>query len=137
MKNFILVVLVFFTFNSFAQSIKIVEISKNEGAQMLTSIESFEVIQGKQLRLGIIKISNGSGSANLPESDEVSYNMLVSVAHYDENPESKVFSIGPFISPKVLKKVDDGKSITLFIENGIMKRRKISKAIVTEAKVEL
>jgi hypothetical protein len=50
-------------------------------------------------------VNNGSGSANLPESDEVSFNLLLSVAFYDENLVAKLFDLGPFIPPKLVDKL--------------------------------
>jgi hypothetical protein len=44
---------------------------------------------------------------------------LISVTHYDETPEYKVFTVGPFINPKVIRKADAGPSVTLFIEDGV------------------
>lgn len=137
MKTYIVLLLLCFTINSYAQSVESTEITQNESVKLITSIVSFDVFPGKQLCLGILKASNGSGSANLPESDEVSFNILISVAHYDENPETKVFSIGPFIAPKVTRKIDDGSSVTLFVKNGVMKKRKTTKIIVSETKVQI
>ena len=137
MKNYIVLLLLCFGFNSYSQSIESTEIIQHEPVKLISSIESFDVFAGKQLRIGIFKASNGSGSANLPESDEVSFNFLLSVTHYDENPENKIFSIGPFIGPKVIRKVDTGSSVTLFIEDGIVKKRKITKVIVSETKVQI
>lgn len=137
MKIYIVLLLLCFTFNSSAQSVESTEITQNQIVKLIASIVSFDVFPGKQLSLGILKASNGSGSANLQESDEVSFNILISVAHYDENPETKVFSIGPFLGPKVTRKIDDRNSVTLFVENGVMKKRKITKVIVSETKVQI
>ena len=136
MKTYIVLILACFTFNSYAQSVQSTEITKTESVKLVASIVSFEVFHGKQLSLGILKASNGSGSSNLPESHQVSFNILISVAHYDENPETKVFSIGPFIGPKVTRKIDDGSSVTLFIENGVMKERITTKVTISETKVQ-
>lgn len=138
MKNYILpLLLMFLSYSSYSQSIKSKEILQKDCVESIGSIDSFDVFAGKQLRLGIFTASNGSGSANLPESDEVSFNLLVSVAHYDENPKSKIFSIGPFLNPKVTKKVDSGTSVTLFIEDGIVNKRKTTKVMVSEIKVQI
>lgn len=94
-----------------------------------------EVVKGDQLYLTIFKSANGSGSANTPETHETSYNFLVSVSPYDENPESRLFSIGPFIQPKVIKKLDSGKIVTLLIEDGHAKNKKTYKVMVSETDV--
>ena len=137
MKIYIVLLLLCFNFNSYAQSVESTEITQNESVKLIASIVSFDVFPGKQLSLRILKASNGSGSANLPKSDEVSFNILISVAHYDEDPKTKVFSIGPFIGPKMTREIDDGSSVTLFVKNGVMKKRKTTKIIVSETKVQI
>lgn len=137
MKKYTALLLVCSSYTSFAQSIKINEIVQSETVNLISSIESFNSFAGKQLRLGIIKVSNGSGSAKLPESDESSSNLLISVAHYDEDAESKIFSIGPFIAPKVIRKVDADGFVTLFVKYGIHGMRKTAEVIVTETDVKI
>jgi hypothetical protein len=89
------------------------------------------------MHVSIFKTSNGSGTANLLESDEVSFNLLICVAQYDEHPESKLFSIGPFLNPKVTKKVDSGPSVTLVVEDGLAKKRRTFKLIVGQMDVQI
>jgi len=82
-------------------------------------------------------ISNGYGSANIPETLEPSYNILFCVAHYDEQPDYKLFSIGPFLYPKIIENRDSGDSITVVIQHfdGLKKRK--TEIIVTETNVKL
>lgn len=137
MKNYVALLMLCFTFKAYSQSIKSTEIIQNDCVKLIGSIESYDTFAGKQLVLGVFKVSNGYGSANVSGTDEVSFNLLISVTHYDEAPDYKVFTVGPFINPKVIKKADTGPSITLFIEDGAMDRRKTSKVIVREGKVQL
>jgi hypothetical protein len=62
---------------------------------------------------------------------------LISVTHYDETPEYKVFTVGPFINPKVIRKADAGPSVTLFIEDGGVNRRTTTKVFVSATKVQI
>lgn len=100
-----------------AQSIKTSEIKTSESINLVESIESVNIFKGKQLYLKIFKVANASSSANLSESDEISHDLILSIAQYDEYPETKVFKIGPFLNPIIKKKVDQGKSI-LFLVDG-------------------
>jgi len=136
-KLYALLLLLFLSYSSYAQSIKSSEITEPESVKLIESIASFEVFNGRQLRVAIFTTSNGSGSANLPESDESSSNLLICIAHYDEYPVSKLYSIGPFLKPKVIKKVDSGHSVTLFIEYGIIDKRKTTKVVVSEATIQI
>lgn len=135
MKTTFIVLCLIFSIKSHAQSIKSNRITQTESVSLIASIESMEVVKGDQLYVTIFKSANGSRSANTPETHETSYNFLISVSHYDENPESRLFSIGPFIQPKVIKKLDSGKSVTLLIEDGHAKNKKIYKVMVSETDV--
>ena len=137
MKNLFFILCLIFSVNSQAQSIKSSPITQPEAVNLIASIESMDVIKGDQLHLKIFKRANCSGSANTPETHETSYNLLISVAHYDENPERRLFSIGPFIKPKVIKKLDSGKSITLLIEDGHGTNKKTYRVMVSETEVKI
>lgn len=137
MKIYIVLLLLCFTFNSYSQSIKSKEILQQDCVELIGSIESHDVFAGKELVLGIFKVSNGYGSAKFPETDEISFNIMISVTHYDETPLYKLSTVGPFINPKVVKNVDSGTSVTLFIEDGIVNKRKTTKVKVSETKVHI
>ena len=137
MKNIFIILCLVFSLKSHAQSVKSTRITQPEAVNLITSIESMEMLKGDQLHLKIFKRANGSGSANTPETHETSYNLLISVAHYDENPERRLFSIGPFIQPKVIKKLDSGKSVTLLIEDGDAKDKKTYRVMISETEVRI
>lgn len=113
------------------------EITQPESVKLIESIQSLEVFKGRQLHVAIFTTSNGSGSANLPESHEVSFNLLLSVAEYNEYPVTKLYSIGPFLNPKMVRKVDSGRLVTLFIEHGVVDKRKTTKVVVSETGIQI
>jgi hypothetical protein len=119
MKNYILFVLLFYSCTTYCQSIKSTTIIQRDIVNLIGNIESYDVFTGKQLVMNIIKVSNGYGSAHIPETDEVSHNIVISVSHYDDTPDYKVFTVGPFIFPKVIKKIDSGRSVIIIIEAGL------------------
>lgn len=137
MKNYIVFILLFCSYTSYCQSINSTEIIQNDCVKLIRNIGSYDTFAGKQLVLGIFKVSNGYGSANFPETDEVSFNMLISVTHYNETPDYKVFTVGPFINPKVIRKADAGTSVTFLIEDGVVNKRKTTKVIVSETNVQV
>jgi hypothetical protein len=134
MKIYFLPVLLLFYFNSCAQSSKITEIKQKESVKLIESILSFERFEGRQLWAQILKISNGSGSAKSPGTEEVSYSIVISLAHYDEYPKSKLYKIGPFVDPKVVRKVDSGDAITFYIKDENARHIKTYKLQVSETK---
>lgn len=78
-------------------------IEKSENSRLIKVLNNSELIgenANDYLSVKIYKIDNGSGSAGLPEGHEVSYNLLIAVSEFDENPNQSVFEIGPFYNPK-------------------------------------
>jgi len=67
----------------------------------------------------ILRVADGAGSANREGTDETVFSLYVCTAQHDEYPDSKLYRIGPFDHPKVIKKVDSesGKSFTLFVKD--------------------
>ena len=70
----------------------------------------------------------------LPESDEASHTILITVSEYDENSKSHIFSIGPFINPRILEEGDNNRNLIL-IEHGLHDHRQINNLIIYPDKV--
>src|SRR5690606_32384233 len=103
MKTLILLVLLSITANiAYPQKIEVKKISDKNLIDILFSAEDLVIKKANAMRISLFTINNGSGSANLPESDEVSFNIIVIVSSYDENPEAHAYSLGPFIKPRIL-----------------------------------
>ena len=117
--------------------VQIKEIQNIDQKSLLSQIDTVIFIKGKNMGITIFRVNNGSGSAHLPESDEVSYSFLISVSEYDENPESKLFSVGPFIYPKFSNNIDKGENYSLQISYGVNMQRKKNRLIITLDSVQL
>lgn len=138
MKNHLLLfLLVFLAIATKAQNVTSTEISQPHLLKFVESIHTYELFEGAQLWAKIFTAHNGSGSANLPESHEVSYSLYICLAHYDEYPESKLYKIGPFKDPKVIKKVDSGSFVTFHISDGYQKDLKTYKIVVSETSLKI
>ncbi len=137
MKKLILIPCLLFASLSFCQSINVTKITQLEIVKLIGSIDSYEPFAGRQLYLSTFITSNGSGSANIPGTDAISENILLCVAQYDQKPDYKLFSIGPFVYPKIIENRDSGDSITVVIQHfdGLKKRK--TEIIVTETNVKL
>ena len=137
MKKLILIPCLLFASMTFCQSINVTKITQLEIVKLIGSIDSYEPFAGRQLYLSTFITSNGSGSANMPETDETSFNILLCVAHYDQQPDYKLFSIGPFLYPKIIENRDSGDSITVVIQHFDGEKMRKSKILVTETNVKL
>jgi hypothetical protein len=98
--------------------------------KLLGSIDSSMTVMAERFIIKVFLFGNPSGSAMQDGGHEISYNLLVNVAEYDENPIWKLFTIGPFYNPKISAGPDlEGKYI-MSIEHGIYdERRKTNLAI--------
>ena len=117
------------------QNIKVKEVKNQTIMKFVNSVDSF--FRKKPNRFGIMffVVSNGSGSAQLPESHESSENILISVAEYDEQPQNRVFNAGPFLYLKFVNEIDSGEYFTLTIEHGVANSRKRNRLIIYADKV--
>ncbi|MFZ4102852.1 MAG: hypothetical protein ACOYKR_12960 [Sphingobacterium thalpophilum] len=137
MKKFILIPCLLFASMSFSQSVNVTKITQIELAKFIGSINSYEPFAGSQLYLSTFIISNGSGSANIPGTDATSFNIFLGVAHYDQQPDNKLFSIGPFSFPKIIENRDSGDSITVVIQHFEGEKKRKTEIVVTETNVKL
>ena len=98
--------------------------------KLLGSIDSSMTIMADRFIFKVFLVGNPSGSAMYAEGHEISHNILVNVAEYDENPIWNLFSIGPFYNPKIYAGPDLKDKYMLSIEHGgYNERRKTNLAI--------
>ncbi|HEY1060863.1 MAG TPA: hypothetical protein VGE44_04225 [Daejeonella sp.] len=74
--------------------------------KLLGSIDSSMNIMADNFAIQVFLIGNPPGSAMQAVGHEISHNLLINVAEYDEHPNWKLFSIGSFINPKISKGPD-------------------------------
>lgn len=137
-KQLLLLLFVLAAFTTKAQMPKSTAVKQQDLVKFAQSVNTYEFFSGSQLGVRIFKIDNGSGSANLPESDEVNYSLYFCLAHNDEHPESKLYKIGPFKKPQLIKKVDSGRFVTFHVRDGYENDLTTYKIVVSEtgAKIE-
>lgn len=133
----VFIILLFLSCSSYGFGQSVRPLNDKSVVHILGNIDSAFFRKGKGMVISLYRINNGPGSAKLPESDEVSYNLIISVSEYGEYPDNKVFSIGPFISPQILNEKDVGKEYLIEIRHGIYNRRKSNKLIITSSQVLL
>lgn len=102
---------------------KVTELQDKNVIQALSSVTSFTVRDFGKGVARIYTIDNGSGSANVPETDESSQSILICVSAYDEHPKYRIFSVNTLINPKVISS-GAPNSNTLVIEEGNASSRK-------------
>ena len=117
--------------SGFSQAVQVKEITNRDATKILASVESFSTEQSKELLVRIFKLTNGFGSAHFPETDETTYNYLITTSVYDEDLAKKVVTVGPFFDPKIIKKTASGNTVTLILQHGIYKKRKNHKLIIS------
>ncbi len=113
------------------------EVTNKPVVDILIGLESHAVLTGKKLTIDVFKISNGSGSAHVEGDDEISetYFFTITDSPGDENPIFKVFSLGPFYAPKIIKTTDLGDNYVLTFEHYNSGKRQLHKIILSLNKV--
>ncbi|MVN21103.1 hypothetical protein [Mucilaginibacter arboris] len=140
MKYTFVVLLLTLFHSSYSQHLKkteVKEITNKAVVEILTRLQSHIVISGKKLTINVFKISNGSGSAHVVGDDEISetYFFTVTDAPADEGPIFKVFSLGPFYGPKIIKTTDLGDNYVFTLEHYNSGKREIHKIIINLNKI--
>jgi hypothetical protein len=83
--------------------ISVSEIKDNYWKSTLCSVDTVISKSNDVLAVILYKVSNPSGSAHMPESDEVSNRFLIAVSSVDDSPEQHLFNVGDFYGPKILQ----------------------------------
>jgi len=73
----------------------------------------------------LYKVSNPSGSARMPGTDEITNKFFIAVTNGDEEPDQILYNVGDFLGPRILifKALPHDKYF-LAIEYGEYKHRK-------------
>ncbi|ALM06402.1 hypothetical protein SB49_00160 [Sediminicola sp. YIK13] len=88
---------------------KELKISKSDNNRLINVLNNSQLISENSeewLSVKIYIIDNGTGSAGFPNS-EVTYNLLVAVSEFDEEPNQNLFEIGPFYDPHFITWTND------------------------------
>jgi hypothetical protein len=99
-------ILVFISLNTFSQTAFLKYEKDSSLSRILNNITNYKVFKTTELVISIFVVSNESGSANLPESDEVSEKVFVGVSEFDEYPKQMLYSVDNLYMPKDFKIVE-------------------------------
>jgi hypothetical protein len=108
------------------QNIHTTEIKDKNLISVLGFADTVIFKYNEDILVKLFKVNNGSGSAHAPETDEVSHRYIIVVSNYDDAPDIRVYSIGDFYNPKILKfeKPASDKFRVLFEYGGFNQRKK-------------
>lgn len=84
------------------QKFKIKTVKNDRLTKVLNNSQLIGENRENWVSVRIYKLDNGSGSAD-NESCGVTFNLLIAVSGFDENPEQNLFEIGPFYNPDFQK----------------------------------
>ena len=90
--------------------------------KLLGSIDSSLTIRADNFIIQVFQIV--AGNAMQFESHEISHKLLINVADYDEYPIWKLFSVGPFLNPKLSIENGSADKRLLVIEHGTFDERR-------------
>jgi hypothetical protein len=115
--------------NSFCQSVQ--KIDQSDLTDLFVRMESFSIDKFDDFMLRVFKVNNGSGSANISGTHEVSHNFYLLVNGYDEQPVGNLYNIGPFYNPRIEKPVKARDQAFLMVESGPYNHRKKTKVLLS------
>ena len=112
--------------SAYAQKKPFVSQIKSESlVNLLSSVDTVYFKESKEIRVILYQVSNESGSAHIPETDEVSTKFLIAVSEFGELPNQSLFSVGNFYDPRIIKfSALKSNDCLLQIEYGAYKNRK-------------
>jgi hypothetical protein len=139
MKKLLLVTLLTFGVTlAFGQRISLTPVAGKSLKAILCNVDTVIFKSNYNISIILYKISNGSGSAHMPGTDEVSNKFLIAVSSIDEVPDQYLYSLGDFINPKVIQfQPLKRASYLLSIEYGTYKNRKKINLDISVGKVSI
>ncbi|MCK9402211.1 MAG: hypothetical protein M0Q26_02310 [Chitinophagaceae bacterium] len=118
---------------SFSQPIKSEKIEDTHIVSLLNNVREYRQFKSAGLIAGLFVISNPSGSALIPEGDEVTDNIYIAVSEYDEQPKQSLFCLKNVYAVSKIqleKAVKNTISISFsYIENKVKKKSTIKVTI--------
>lgn len=80
--------------------------------KILPAMSYFKLYKLDNVVIRVIIYNNPSGSANIPESDEVSSNIIVMKSEYGENEPTQYFNFDNIYNPKIISVKENKVDIT-------------------------
>jgi hypothetical protein len=80
--------------------------------EILSEMVFFKTYKLKNVGISVIIFNNPSGSANIPETDEVSSNIIVIKSEYGENESPQYFYFNNIYNPKIISVSENKVDIT-------------------------
>jgi hypothetical protein len=76
-----------------SQIVTVEKVSDMNIKKLVPNIKSYNSFNHKELGIAVLEVANETGSANLPESEEVTTDLFIGVSEADENPRQNCFRI--------------------------------------------
>lgn len=104
MKKLLLIAsLLITTLNLFSQTVNLKLEKDSSLTGILNAISFYKKFHKRILSITLVTVSNESGSANTPETDEVSEKLYIGISDSDEYPKRMLYSIDNLIYPREYK----------------------------------
>lgn len=112
-------ILAFISLNTFSQTAVLKYEKDSSLTRILNNISYYKAFNTTELLISIFVVSNASGSANMPETDEVSQKVYIGVSEFDEYPKQMLYSVDNLYMPKDFKIVEKNANyIILTLSHG-------------------
>lgn len=134
-KILTLLIFVFVNHQANAQKkVQLQNLSNKFLKSILCNLDTTVVKSNNNIAVRYYLISNPSGSAKLPESDEVSNQLIFAVSTIDDDPVQHLYKTQRFINPRIISFSEINiKEFDIIIEYGIYNARKRKTFKITES----
>ncbi|MBV8388751.1 MAG: hypothetical protein JO080_03015 [Mucilaginibacter sp.] len=111
---------------AFAQNIKYRSVNNEDLVYVLNNIEkTIEFTNDNQtLYIKVFVVSDPSGSANIPETDEITNTIYIATSEDGEAPEQHVYKLTSVYDPKIISWTKSSKQPQLVFSYGPADKRK-------------
>ena len=117
------------------QQINIQKVKDKDLTYILNKVSKYEVYESNDYRCSIYFVSNSSGTANQPGTDEVTHNLYIAVSEWGESPPYSLFNVGPFYNPHDI--IWDEDNNILKLSSGSKQAPVITSFKISQEKVEM
>jgi hypothetical protein len=124
-KSVVFILWAFGASTCLGQKIRIAPVLNKDLKAVLCNIDTVLFRRGAMTSAMLYKVSNPSGSAHMPGTDEITNKFFIAVTNGDEEPDQILYNVGDFLGPRILRfKALPHDKYFLAIEYGEYKHRK-------------
>lgn len=98
--------------------------------EFLSNVQSLNIQETDNFVIRIYLISNAPGSSKEEGTETVTHHFWITVNEYDTYPDYNLYSVGPFIDPKIVTEGKTANGYYMNIQHGNADHKQTQKLII-------